>query len=39
MTHVEHRIKELKAALEEKEREMKQMKEVIAYLEAKRGKS
>jgi len=30
---LEHRIKELKAALEEKEREMEQMKKVIADLE------
>jgi len=37
--HVEHRIRELKAELKQKQQEVKQMEQVIAYLEAKRGKS
>jgi len=37
--HVERRIRELKAELEQKQQEVKQMEQVIAYLEAKKGKS
>jgi len=37
--HVERRIRELKAELKQKQQEVKQMEQVIAYLEAKRGKS
>jgi len=37
--HVTHRIKELKAELEQKQQEVNQMEQVIAYLEAKKGKS
>jgi predicted RNase H-like nuclease (RuvC/YqgF family) len=37
--HVDRRIRELKAELEQKQQEAKQLETVIAYLEAKRGKS
>ena len=37
--HVDRRIRELKAELEQKQQEVKQMEQVIAYLEAKKGKS
>jgi hypothetical protein len=37
--HVERRIRELKAELKQKQQEVKQMEQVIAYLEAKKGKS